>query len=45
MTRSPTHEARRGVAVFPEVRYHVEMVGKEMGGRRKVWIARKVPII
>ncbi len=28
VSRSPAHEARSGVAVLPEVRYHVDIVRK-----------------
>ena len=41
-TRSPTLEARRGVAVLFEVMYHMDIVQKEMRGMRKVWVAREV---
>jgi len=41
-TRSPTHEAWSGVAVVPEVRYHMDIVRKGIGTRRELWIAREV---
>ena len=41
-TRSPTLEAWAGLAVFSEVRYHMDIVQKEMRGMRKVWVAREV---
>ena len=41
-TLSPTHEARSGVAVLPEVRYHVDIVRKATGTRRELWVAREV---
>jgi len=41
-TRSPTLEAWARVAVLPEVRYHVDIVRKETGTRRELWIAREV---
>ena len=31
-----------GVAVLPEVRYHVDIVRKVTGTRRELWIAREV---
>ena len=42
MTRSPTHEAWAGVAVLPEVRYHVHIVRKVTGTSGELWIAREV---
>ena len=42
MTLSLTHEAWSGVAVLPEVRYHVGDVRKGVGTRRELWIAREV---
>ena len=35
-------EAWAGLAVFSEVRYHMIIVPKEIGTRRKVWIVREV---
>ncbi len=42
VTLSPTHEAWAGVAVLPEVRYHVDIVREVTGIRRELWIAREV---
>ena len=42
VTLSPTHEAWAGVAVLPEVRYHVDIVREMTGTRRELWIAREV---
>ncbi len=41
-TRSPTHEAWSGVAVLPEVRYHVDIVRQVAGTRRELGIAWEV---
>ncbi len=41
-TLSPTHEAWSGVAVLPEVRYHVDIVRKVPGTRRELGIAWEV---
>ena len=42
VTRSPTHEARAGVAVLPEARYRVDIVRKVLGTRRELWSAWEV---
>ena len=42
VTRSPTLDAWARVAEFPEVRYHVDIMRKEMRGMRKVWVAQEV---